>query len=394
MPSTSSIIVIDPIFRGSRLMYTAHVTNALHRSDQQVLLLTRREAVTPHYTELFNSLPHKLLNRIPVPASAWYTKLSRPLIIDTLKELGLIIQSARPKAVIFSGWNEFFPTLAMLRTCHLASLKQVKCFAFDYSPHFWLKPQTSSRWERFQLFFKRILTQRVLARLPNLNFFVADERLHDAQRSDLPMRLRHRYTFLPEIAPLRSLPPAAAAPDPIHELLVVGGQNRRKGLEDILAALKSSAFPNHLRVRLVGRLGDDLEHLRTALQAIPSQRLIWEEKFLSDAEIRLRYERCDFVALPYTKKFHATSSVLAWAAAHGKPVIATDHGLIGFRVHQNRLGMLYPSGDVSALVKVLRCLPKHDTEAYSTLSKAGLAFAESCSLKQFEAGLTQAVLNT
>lgn len=393
MSATPAVLVVDPIFRGSRLMYSAYATAALADQGTKVSVLARAEPPTDHYRELFAGIPHELISQLPIPPATWYAKLTPPQLRDCFAQLAEMQKTYGYAATFFSGWNEFFPRLALARSNEVQTLREIPSFFVEYSPFFWLRRNDAGLSGRLQDFAKRILISRWLQRFPKLKFFVLDERLFDPALSALPRNLQDRYLLLPEASPWTGNPAPPVARSS-KELLVVGLQTRRKGLEDIAALVEQPDFPAEVRIKIVGRLGDDLQHLRSLLQRQPAARLVWEEAYLSEEEIRKRYAACDYVLVPYTRAFNSTSSVLAWAGAHGKPVVATDHGIVGYRVDKHRLGVVYPSGDVRSLMKQIRQLPEVGSTSYDAFRQTCLKFAENSRLEVFKATLARHIMNS
>jgi glycosyltransferase involved in cell wall biosynthesis len=112
------------------------------------------------------------------------------------------------------------------------------------------------------------------------------------------------------------------------------------------------------------------------------------EGFFPEALMQRHYAGADFVILPYTPDFDGSSAVLASACAHGKPVITTDHGIIGFRVRRHALGFVYPSGDTPALAAVVKRLPQPGGQPYRSLAGNCLRFAAANSIAAFQKAIT------
>jgi glycosyltransferase involved in cell wall biosynthesis len=127
--------------------------------------------------------------------------------------------------------------------------------------------------------------------------------------------------------------------------------SERKGLQDAIDAW--------------ARLGDlpDARLVRAGVMA-PGQadamadlvrrgRAVLHEGYVPDDKLDLYLRACDWLLMPY--RFHEGSSgLLSGAAAAGRPVIASDYGLIGTRVHSSELGLLYPHLSVDGLADAVR----------------------------------------
>jgi glycosyltransferase involved in cell wall biosynthesis len=364
-------------------MNSAYATAALGEAGATVSVLSRKAVPKEHYRDLFGGIPHTLHPEVGLPDTVWYAKLTNAQIRETLTRLAELHQRESFALAIFSGWNEFFPRLALRHPRESRILNELDSYYVDYSPHIWLRGNRGGPAAILTDWLKRKLMIRVLRQWPRLRFLVMDERVFDPALSALPVAVRSRFLLLPDPGPW-SPENSATVSKPEKELLVVGRQSRRKGLEDVLAVIQHPEFPAHTRVRLVGQLGEDVQHLRPVLQKLAGQRLVWEDTYLSDAEIRQRYAASDFVLIPYTQKFHSTSAVLAWACAYRKPVISTAHGVVGYRVAQRGLGAVYPSGDSRAFLTQINRLPGVGSGDYATLQAACERFAAESSVEVFK----------
>lgn len=75
-------------------------------------------------------------------------------------------------------------------------------------------------------------------------------------------------------------------------------------------------------------------------------------RYVSDEELLLAYAACDCVLLPYRDQ-KESSGVFIHAAAHERPVVVSDFGVIGRWTKQYNLGWTFPHKDVSGLAQVL-----------------------------------------
>ena len=74
------------------------------------------------------------------------------------------------------------------------------------------------------------------------------------------------------------------------------------------------------------------------------------DRYLSDEELLLCYAACDGVLIPYRDQ-KESSGVLVHAAAHGRPVIACDYGIIGEWTKKYRLGLTFCHKDIGDLAR-------------------------------------------
>jgi glycosyltransferase involved in cell wall biosynthesis len=188
--------------------------------------------------------------------------------------------------------------------------------------------------------------------------FSLDERIMDPRLSRVPRRIADRIEYLSDPAPVRA---TSVAESPVGaketNLLLVGSQSARKGLPGIIRLCNQ--FPVErlgVRFTLIGRLTQETEHLRPQLKK-HANLISWTDEYVSEQQIATAYDLADYVVLPYTRDFSGSSGVLGSAVAHEKPVIASDHGLVGHRVLAHGLGITYPAHDLEQLWKQLSVLP-------------------------------------
>jgi len=381
---SKDILIVDPILRGSRLVNTSYAIAGFLEQGWQVHLLTRREAVTDHYRELLGDSSHRLHAVLPVPAEVWFDKLSVPLIRTCLAEMRDLGLKHQISTAFFTGWNEFFPALPFLLGWS-APLRQWRWSAIDYAPGCWLKEAgKSSGKEMLKALAKRLATRHALGRFPALQLLVMDERVVDPAATGLPASLRQRFRWIPDPAPAPRMESGPVVSPGLPTVLVVGLQTGRKGLADALSLIEQQGSDMPVRFRFVGRLADDTEGLRERLQRLPPSQFEWSEGFFPEAVIQRHYAEADFVIMPYTRDFDCSSAVLVTACAHGKPVITTAHGIIGFRVRRHALGFVYPSCDTLALAAVIKQLPPPGSQPYRTIAGNCRGFAAANSIEAFQ----------
>lgn len=123
-----------------------------------------------------------------------------------------------------------------------------------------------------------------------------------------------------------------------------------KGLSD--ACLAFSRLPSTLkksaclfRAGVVGRGDAPLLHKleRDGLAFVI-------DRYLKDEELLLCYAACDGVLIPYRDQ-KESSGVLVHAAVHGRPVIASDYGVIGEWTKKYHLGLTFCHKDIGELAQ-------------------------------------------
>ncbi len=135
-------------------------------------------------------------------------------------------------------------------------------------------------------------------------------------------------------------------------LLHLGTSRPEKGLKDACDALLTldDDIMNRLLLLRAGVVDRSDAPSLKRLEERGAARVI--DRYLSEEELSLCYAACDRVLLPYRNQSE-TSGVLIHAAAHGKPVIASDYGWIGSVVRIHGLGWLFRQGDGVALAALM-----------------------------------------
>jgi glycosyltransferase involved in cell wall biosynthesis len=82
-----------------------------------------------------------------------------------------------------------------------------------------------------------------------------------------------------------------------------------------------------------------------------------EIDYVSEQRMHDYFSACDAVVIPYARSFKGQSAILTLACGHGKPVIASDVGILGEAVKEHKLGFAVEPESSSALREaILRCL--------------------------------------
>jgi len=373
-------LVVDPIFRGSRLYYTAMIVEAaLQHAIGAVDILTRADYESDLYDSYRDRLPPSSLSpTLHVPPELWYGQLP----VETCNQIvDVLSQTDRGTRVVFAGLNEIFPFLPQaLLSCgrHLP----IHVFAYEYNAGSLRSPE------------KRSLLTQCAGTVDSLTLFLLDESIAPSELELPGVSIR----IVPDPVPHRQDSPtlvtarssASAFLDPQGEnagrrFLAVGRQSARKGLRDIIRSarlIEEEKLP--IKYYLSGLIPDDeaeLSKQADLLSAVIRRRT----QYVNDTEMLSTYNSCDFVLLPYARDFSGSSGVFAHAMAFGKPVISTSHGRIGWRVRHYDLGWTYETGDDQALFTLVKAAAAMTAADYEAYSKRCLSYFVSHS---YEATLT------
>ena len=168
--------------------------------------------------------------------------------------------------------------------------------------------------------------------------------------------------------------------------LLFGDLRPRKGLWKLFDALRELTADECARaaIALVGHaepaIEDRIAAETVALSGKPIS-VIRRTGYVSDAERDAWFDVADVVLAPYLR--HAGSSgVLMLAAAHRKPVISQDFGLMGHLVREKRLGLAIDTFDPKVIAQAMRGFLGAARPAEWDADKA-YAFARSQSDERF-----------
>lgn len=124
-------------------------------------------------------------------------------------------------------------------------------------------------------------------------------------------------------------------------VLLVGRQDERKGFDVAAAALADINMRPKVKVVLIGGVAPSLVESLEELIISYGERFSHVTEYLSDDDISVYFAAASCVLLPYNSAFTSTSGVLVRAAASSTPVVASNHGLVGWRTSVYRLGKTF-----------------------------------------------------
>ena len=130
--------------------------------------------------------------------------------------------------------------------------------------------------------------------------------------------------------------------------LLFGSLHERKGIFPLLAAIKQlpADQQKQMTLLLVGQIIADnktkfLLEVKEMMQQLPIQIVVHNE-FVAEADVPAYFALADVVLASYQQHV-GSSGILLWAAAAGKPVLASEYGLIGELVRHHHLGVTVDS---------------------------------------------------
>ena len=257
-----------------------------------------------------------------------------------------------------------------------------------HRPRFMVAPWWSpNRWLK-EAGFRRLLAAGWLNPL-----LLLDEALLAGRRAEFPD------------APLFYLPNPCPAPYPGERteacrqlgvpldrtvFLFYGGGYRRKGLHLAVEAFLGLPRDQGAFLLCVGRQNPDPKTAAGIEELARQQRALLINRYVSSAEEALSFVAGDVVLLPYLNHF-GISAVLTQAVGARKPVIASDEQLLGRETREHGLGLLFPSGDVTALRERIVEATRFSPEQQREYGLAAAAYARRHSRAAYRAALLEAM---
>ena len=164
--------------------------------------------------------------------------------------------------------------------------------------------------------------------------------------------------------------------DPARKVFLLFGMiDQRKGIYQVLAALQQLSITQQKQVTLllVGSLAQtdraavlaEIERLRQNL----SVQVILQDYYVPEDEIQLYFAIADVVLALYQRHV-GSSGILIRAAAAGKPVLASDYGLMGELVRRHYLGLVVDSTQLTAITRGIVALLAEDPPSLINQKKA------------------------
>jgi glycosyltransferase involved in cell wall biosynthesis len=125
-------------------------------------------------------------------------------------------------------------------------------------------------------------------------------------------------------------------------ILVFGGISNRKGVVELLKALKNNTNDKFC-VIIAGKIEKEVElflESDLSLDLIDRNILFVFPGFKSEIEQDMLFESCDVVWVGYVNGFSSSSGVFFQSGQYSKPVLSCNNGLISFLVKKYNNGLL------------------------------------------------------
>ena len=148
-----------------------------------------------------------------------------------------------------------------------------------------------------------------------------------------------------------------------YTFLLIGSMAPRKGCLMVLKAMQQMTVDelSQIRLRLVGKFrveevgyrSDVLSVIQDLQSKCPEVDIWVEDRHVDFSEMNAELLAANCILVPYIE-FYGSSGVLGHACRAGKPVIASEEGLIGELVSKLEIGLTVNPIDLKALCRCLR----------------------------------------
>jgi len=376
--SKNTVVLVEPVCRGSRLQWLWLVTASLQETHD-IVIFSREDCETDHFRELMMGLDFKL-HKVPGDfGGAWLPKSSVKQWSAYLRALLNYDRSQSQKyQLLFLALDDYFTSFVLTAWSSLLFRNIERCFTVKYR----VACLTASVMELRQWVIGRLM--HFACRCWKIDSIVLDERL-------LSLNVGGRAAlWLPDpwfgnFSPARrdSGRKILGYGSSDFVALVIGRQDERKGFPFLLNALPEAldSIPE-LRVHLCGKIEDTyFAGFKDLIQTYGQNRIHHDPAFIDEEDLPEIYAMADVILMPYAPFFTSTSGVLPRASASGVPVAASAHGLVGDRVRRYPLGLTFEYGNTKQFVEVLNRLKNNNDGSFKSGCKD---FASSCSEQAFK----------
>jgi glycosyltransferase involved in cell wall biosynthesis len=162
--------------------------------------------------------------------------------------------------------------------------------------------------------------------------------------------------------------------------------DKRKGLHLVIRAMLETSDESRLYLLCAGQISKNNTICSGLDKLVTLGRAKVMDRYVSDAEEALCFCAADAVLLPYINHF-GSSGVLSLAAGAGKVVVASDDGLVGRRVLEHKLGLLFSSGNSKALGKSMSQAMLLSGSDRDQFYNSALEYSLSCNREAFRQAL-------
>jgi len=376
-----SILIVDPQTEGHHLTWIRYVTRTFLNQNFQVTLMAdlRAQSAPLVKNAIANEIKEIRListfdEKVCCRGGNYLKKIARtqhqkPSANIFMNELDLVASNCLRKAAIglyppqrikgiLSGVY-FRPRFLFENRFSIANL--IKSYGFQ--------KLYRDQWFKHIFLMDEQRTASVVNQFPNLKFHL----LPDPWDGNFSIRQKHAQSVL-ELPQNRFI------------ILQFGIGTRRKGIHLVIEAMKNLPESSPIFLLCAGKLSINSK-LRRQLELLEKRNKAKVlDRYVSHQEEELCFCATDTVLLPYVQHL-GSSGVLSRAAAAGKPVIASDFDLTGWRVCHHELGLLFQDSNINAFCSAINTMASMNEHQLNKFHLNALKFGQTCNLKEFETAL-------
>ncbi|WP_425396237.1 glycosyltransferase [Aeoliella sp.] len=353
------VLFYEPNHTGHHFAYLARMLPGFIELPVEVALATTPEAVASHefemtlkqYEDRIEVLPscRPLIKRAPL-RNSW----------RRCADLASVVKQWKPDHVCVVYADGIWQVLSATKALGFNLLPQGPTYeAWMYRGGFTYPDATSRRQQRNKRLFQRFLKQGVFARIHFDDELVLEftRRLPPTPTEVVLPPNPVRYAEVP------SRDDARRRLDLPREATIVsclGMADHRKGVHLAMAAIQQLASTAgdrpHVRLFIGGPQSDAIRELLTEpvwQNLVEAGTILTADRFLSEQDMLDAAAASDLLLAPYFKH-SGRSSIILWAAAVGRPVVAVDRGCIRYVVEHEQLGAVCNVEDAEVFASAIR----------------------------------------
>ncbi len=250
--------------------------------------------------------------------------------------------------------------------------------------------------ERFRAWRKKLLMKRVLkiAKLARVycldNFAVEFMKEHFRPKASIEFLPDSFATFPVTTTELESMRSELGIDSSRKIFCLVGILDRRKGVRELLEAIQtlSESEAKQVCVLLVGELHiSQKQEIMALLEQTKNNsqvQVVLRNDFVPEEDVQKYYELSDVTLTTYQNHMGGSSALIRSALAQ-RPVLSSDHGLMGEIVRNRQLGLTVDTTKPDEIAKGIRAFLDDRSECKLNLESAKTFVEENSSARLAEA---------
>lgn len=379
-----TIILFEPICRGSRLQILANTVTAIRKhSDRPIKVVTRSDFVTEHLSEVMGECRRDIefVTAETDLGGGWIKTLTIGEMKAMLVALDRAKKNCAPADIVFMALDEYLMPLLLHLGWIRRHFSEDRFFVIKYRVEYLLPGRCVNNWRAFLL---SMLTRWVLLSM-RAHLVCFDERFLSATFFGKQVAVIPDPWF-GDFSPLRRN--VARAKYGYHDnefvVLTLGRQDRRKGFQLVLENVPQLFNDVRCRLLVVGKVEPEFIESFNQLKARFTEKIVHVDRFIAEVELPDVFASADVFLLPYALSFTSTSGTLPRAAASGVPVISGSHGLVGHRVMRFGLGEVFQIENANGMLSGIAEIHAYTSAQQLKVAAALSEFARSAHIDVFE----------